>query len=135
MVVGPLLWCKLLDVDIQIYPVMNIGVTLLFRDAELTTLLDATVPSDHERPLTGRRANDQLVEAAVARLSILSRREREVLRGLMAGQQNKVIARSLNLSPRTVEAHRDKMMDRLGANSLAEVIVLAIQAGETSALG
>lgn len=66
---------------------------------------------------------------AAARVASLSAREREVLELLMAGKQNKAIARDLDLSPRTVELHRARMMSRLGVSSLAEAVRLAVQAG------
>jgi two-component system response regulator FixJ len=68
------------------------------------------------------------VPGAAARLALLSPREREVLDRLVAGKQNKQIARELELSPRTVEAHRARMMERLGVSSLAEVVRIAVQA-------
>lgn len=67
--------------------------------------------------------------AALARLDQLTARESEVLRGLMAGMSNKMLARRLDISLRTVEMHRGNMMDRLGVGSLAEALTLAVQAG------
>lgn len=68
-------------------------------------------------------------DAARERLSRLTPRESEVLRGLMAGGSNKSIARDLNVSPRTVEMHRANMMERLGARSLPEALRVAHDAG------
>ena len=59
----------------------------------------------------------------------MSAREREVLDGLLAGGTNKTIARDLGLSPRTVEAHRARIMERLGARSLPELVQIAVAAG------
>jgi two-component system response regulator FixJ len=67
--------------------------------------------------------------AAAAKLSLLSRREREVLEGLLAGLPNKSIAYDLAISPRTVEIHRARVMDKMGARSLSELIRLALAAG------
>src|SRR3954454_17287521 len=55
-----------------------------------------------------------LASLAAARVAALSAREREVLELLMAGKQNKAVARELRLSPRTVELHLARMMGRLG---------------------
>jgi two-component system response regulator FixJ len=66
---------------------------------------------------------------AEERIGQLSSREHEVLRGLMAGLPNKVLARRLDISLRTVEMHRANMMDRLSVGSLAEALTLAVQAG------
>ncbi len=67
--------------------------------------------------------------AAAARLALLSPREREVLEGLLAGLPNKSIAYDLAISPRTVEIHRARVMDKMGARSLSELIRLALAAG------
>ena len=55
----------------------------------------------------------------------LSPRERQVLDGLVAGGTNKSIAKDLDLSPRTVETHRARLMDRLDVSTLADLIKLA----------
>ncbi len=65
---------------------------------------------------------------AQERIAALTAREHEVLQGLMAGLPNKVLARRLGISLRTVEMHRANMMDRLQAGSLAEALTLAVQA-------
>ncbi len=65
---------------------------------------------------------------AAARIAALSPRERDVLDLLLAGKPNKLIARDLGLSHRTVEVHRRRLMARLGVGSLAEAVRLAVQA-------
>lgn len=66
--------------------------------------------------------------AAAARLRILSQRERQILRGLIAGMTNKEIARRLDLSPRTIEMHRRNLLKDLGVRSTSAAIRLAIEA-------
>jgi len=66
---------------------------------------------------------------ATARIAALSPREGEVLQGLVAGRQNKMIAQDLGISPRTVEIHRGNLMAKLGVHSLPEVVRIAIAAG------
>jgi two-component system, LuxR family, response regulator FixJ len=66
---------------------------------------------------------------AEARLSPLSQREQEVLRLLVDGKQNKVIAYELGISPRTVEIHRARVMEKTRARSLSELVRLAIAGG------
>ena len=73
--------------------------------------------------------DDQATADAVGRLHHLSPREREVLEGLLAGLPNKSIAYDLAISPRTVEIHRARVMDKMGARSLSELIRLSLAAG------
>jgi DNA-binding NarL/FixJ family response regulator len=58
----------------------------------------------------------------------LSPRQRSVLQGILAGQANKAIAFDLGVSTKTVETHRARVMQRLGATSLAELVRLCCRA-------
>ena len=73
------------------------------------------------------------VEEAREKLSRLSARERDVLEGLIDGKSNKVIGYELDISPRTVEVYRGKMMDKLEVQSLPEALRLAFAAGVVEA--
>jgi two-component system response regulator FixJ len=73
--------------------------------------------------------DDAVATSAAGRLATLSPREREVLDGLMAGLPNKSIAYDLAISPRTVEIHRARVMDKMGARSLSELIRTSLAAG------
>ena len=66
---------------------------------------------------------------AEALLGNLSDREMEVLSRLVQGKQNKVVARELGISPRTVEVHRARIMHRLGVTSFAELVRLSVRSG------
>jgi PAS domain S-box-containing protein len=68
-------------------------------------------------------------------IATLNRRQRQVLDGLVGGGTNKTIARTLGISPRTVEVHRAAVMDRMGAHSLSEAVRLAVLGGAGSAVG
>lgn len=72
---------------------------------------------------------DPAAAAATEKLALLSPREREVLAGLVAGLPNKSIAYDLAISPRTVEIHRARVMDKMGARSLSQLVRLALAAG------
>jgi FixJ family two-component response regulator len=78
-----------------------------------------------------REAAEQDRAAALARARVagMPPREREVLDGLLAGGTNKTIARDLKISPRTVEFHRAHIMERLGARTLPEAVLIAAAAG------
>jgi two-component system response regulator FixJ len=54
-----------------------------------------------------------------------------VLELLVAGHANKIVAHKLGISPRTVEIHRSRLMEKTGAGSLAELVRTALSAGLT----
>jgi two-component system response regulator NreC len=63
---------------------------------------------------------------------VLTSREREVIQLIAEGKTTKQIASLLNVSVKTVETHRKKIMDKLGTNSVAELTKYAIREGLTS---
>ncbi len=86
-----------------------------------------------DRALAIGAASEQAqAEAASARERIerLTPRERDVLRLLVAGKPNKIIAFELSISPRTVEIHRARVMDKMAVRSLSELVRLSLAAGE-----
>ncbi|MFM9937749.1 MAG: response regulator transcription factor [Novosphingobium sp.] len=97
------------------------------------TVPDAIAPLNEAIARSARQADAQRLQRARAaearqRISRLSTREREVLDRLAEGCSNKAIARDLEISPRTVEIHRMKMMGKLGARHAAEAVRLSIEA-------
>jgi len=71
---------------------------------------------------------DPAALAAEAKLELLSSREREVLDGLLAGLPNKTIAYDLAISPRTVEIHRARVMEKMEAKNLSDLVRMALAA-------
>lgn len=69
------------------------------------------------------------IAGVVARVEALSPRERQVLDGLVAGRSNKLIARDLAISPRTVEIYRAHVMTKMQVGSLSELVQLLVRAG------
>ncbi len=67
-------------------------------------------------------------ETVSARLSGLTARERQVLGLVVAGRTNKIIAYELSISPRTVENHRGRIMEKLNVKSVAELVRLSLAA-------
>ena len=63
------------------------------------------------------------------RLETLTPKEREVLEHVVAGDANKVVARKLDVSVRTVENHRQKIFQKMEAASLAELVRMALASG------
>jgi two-component system, LuxR family, response regulator FixJ len=66
---------------------------------------------------------------AAASVAALSRRERQVMQGLLDGLSNKAIAREYGISPRTVEVYRANLMAKTGARSMSELMRIALAAG------
>lgn len=62
------------------------------------------------------------------RIRGLTRREREVMKLVVSGKANKEIANILNVSPRTVEVHRSRVMQKMGADSVPVLISMAVKA-------
>jgi two-component system response regulator FixJ len=58
----------------------------------------------------------------------LSPREREVLGGVVLGKTNKMVARDLDISPRTVEVHRANLMTKTGARTLSDLVRMTMLA-------
>ena len=78
-----------------------------------------------ERSSRLRQKNDERAATSV-RLGTLTPREREVLDRLVKGQQNKIVATALGISERTVESHRAKIMQKMEARSIAELIKMTL---------
>ncbi|MBL8597309.1 MAG: response regulator transcription factor FixJ [Devosia sp.] len=66
------------------------------------------------------------IEQVKQRIGTLSDRERQVLRGVVAGHPNKTIAADLGISPRTVEVYRAGLMAKMQARSLPELVRMAM---------
>jgi FixJ family two-component response regulator len=98
-----------------------------FRDQDLLDCINHALQQDAEnRDAFARRADVQ------RRLESLTPRERQVMDLVVDGVANKVIAIDLDLSERTVEIHRSKVMEKMGARSVAHLVKLQLSLGEMS---
>ena len=91
-------------------------------------LLVASVRSALKKDASTARQKAEIADIH-DRLAALSNRERQVLEGLVAGKANKMIAFDLGISPRTVEIYRANVMTKLEANSLSDLVRMAMTAG------
>src|SRR5450631_721171 len=90
-----------------------------FRDQDLLDRINHALKHDAEnRNTVARRAE------VLHRLESLTPRERQVMDLVVDGAANKVIAIDLDLSERTVEIHRHKVMEKMGARSVAHLVKL-----------
>jgi two-component system response regulator FixJ len=72
---------------------------------------------------------DETVTRILRNLGRLTPREREVFDQLIIGHANKVVARALDCSPRTVEIHRARVMEKMDAASVAHLVRMALAVG------
>jgi len=95
-----------------------------FDDDQLLAALRSTLSRD-----AGRAEHKAELAEINDKLATLSNRERQVLEGLVAGSANKTIAFDLGISPRTVEIYRANLMTKMAANSLSDLVRMAMTAG------
>jgi len=97
-------------------------------------LLIASVRSALNQGADAAKRNAEIADIN-DKLAGLSNRERQVLEGLVAGKPNKVIAFDLGISPRTVEIYRANLMTKMAANSLSDLVRMAMLAGILESTG
>lgn len=95
-----------------------------FDDDRLISTIEEALQRKNEAP-QGSAVNQEIA----ARIESLSPRERQVMEGLVAGLSNKIIAREYDISPRTIEVYRANVMTKMQANSVSELVRLAIKGG------
>ncbi|HYD31321.1 MAG TPA: response regulator FixJ [Azospirillaceae bacterium] len=92
---------------------------------------DASVLMDSIRDALDRQDRDQRsrleAQEILDRMDTLTPREREVMDLVVAGHSNKVIAGRLDISTRTVEVHRARVMEKMRARNLSELVRMALK--------
>jgi FixJ family two-component response regulator len=99
-------------------------LTKPFDDEELLQALRAAIEKDRKA-----RAEHTEVHEIRRLIELLTPRENEILRYVVTGMLNKQIALELGIAEKTVKVHRGRVMEKLGVDSVAELVRLAEKAG------
>ena len=96
-----------------------------FRDQDLIDKIQHAIEEN-------ARVRLELADQAqiASRIASLTPREREVMALVVEGKANKVVAHSLGLSQRTVEIHRARVMEKMHAESVAQLVQMVMRAGD-----
>ena len=100
-----------------------------YREQELLEKIEHAIELDRES-----RLGLQERQAIRSRIESLTPRELDVLRLMVEGRANKVIAADLDISQRTVEIHRARVMEKLAAKSLAHLVRMVMAVGDSDLL-
>lgn len=115
------------DVTLAVQAMKAGAVDLLEKPFDDEALLGA-VRQAMRRPVAGEDPADSESTVARDRLASLTARERDVLTGVLEGRPNKIIAHELGISVRTVEAHRARLMMKMQAKSLSDLVRMSVLA-------
>ena len=96
-----------------------------FSHREVLSIIEKAFQRDAEI-----REKHARLSIVASRLATLTEREREVLQRVIEGKPNKIIAGELDISMKTVEFHRAKVMEKMGVTSVAELVQIAMQQSE-----
>lgn len=114
------------DIPMAVEAMRNGAVDFLqkpFRDQDLLDQVNAALTMQADNQNTESKK-----QAILDRISSLTPRESEVMQRIVNGDANKVIAIDLDLSQRTVEIHRARVMQKMQARSLAQLVKMVIAA-------
>lgn len=112
------------DVPLAVRAMKAGAIDFLEKPYDETELLDSIERALNEAQHAHQRA--AAVHEAESRMATLTERERQVLELLAAGRPNKVIAYELDTSPRTIEIHRARVMEKMQAKSLADLVRMVV---------
>lgn len=112
------------DVALAVRAMKAGAVDFIEKPCRLEELKDAI---DRALALKAKADAQNPVDAAAPRVALLTEREREVFERLVVGESNKDIARKLDISVRTVENHRARLMEKIQARNLPELVRIYIR--------
>jgi two-component system response regulator FixJ len=115
------------DVPLAVQAMKAGAVDFLEKPFERGALLAAVNRGLHSA--AGRAAPDELRQEIASRVALLTDREREVYELVVAGKQSTVIAFELGASPRTIEIHRARVMQKMQARTVQDLVRMALAAG------
>ena len=113
------------DIPMAVRAMRNGAIDFLqkpFTVDEVTDALERALSQGRTSPVMANGATAALLD----RYESLTPREKEVLREIVKGATNKEIARTFSVSPRTIEVHRQKLMQKMDADSLAALVRMAV---------
>jgi FixJ family two-component response regulator len=115
------------DIPMGVHAIKKGAVDFLAKPFEDEELLQA-VREAIEKDRRGRAEHAEVHEVR-GRFSLLTARELDVLRYVITGMLNKQIAHKLGIAEKTVKVHRGRIMEKLGIDSVADLVRLAEKAG------
>ncbi len=115
------------DVPASVHAMKGGAIDFLEKPVDEDRLL-AAIEQALEADLSARRARGDLAQVQ-ERLASLTPRERDVLVEVVAGKLNKQVASSLGIAERTVKLHRARVLEKMGAESLADLVRIAERLG------
>lgn len=101
-----------------------LAVDFLEKPLDQKKLLDAISEAFDQNPRPEQAS--EVVTMSQQRMAQLTPRETEVMARVVAGRHNREIAAELGISPRTVEVHKARMMDKLGVGHVADLVRLQL---------
>lgn len=116
------------DIPLTVRAIKNGALDFLEKPFQNSVLLEAIRGAVELNKAKSRELRS--LEELSERFRTLTEREREIVDLLVAGLQNKEIARELNISRRTVETHRAHVMSKLKAQSLSQLVQSALRMRE-----
>ncbi|MDZ4867805.1 MAG: response regulator [Alphaproteobacteria bacterium] len=125
--IGVVIMTGFADVPLAVKAMREGAIDFVEKPAARDVLVDAVRRAFGKA--TQASQGDESKREALARFERLTEREREVLDLLVLGDANKVVAHKLGISPRTVEIHRGRLMEKTQAKNLAELVRMALAAG------